>query len=236
MGAGPFRYKPMNHLIIIFSLALIVALSGAMVPGPLFTYTIIKTLNTKRRGFLVGAWVIGGHALLETAIIVCILLGFSTFLKNKLIIRIIAVLGAGFLLYMGITIIKDVVQNRIPKMLNAESRFEREGSSRRRFQLSNPVLGGILVSMSNPYWWIWWATVGFGFMLKYQISFRNWPALVSFLIGHEMGDLLWYLLISTLVFMGRHRINEKTYRIILLFCSVVIIGFGIFLGTSSFLQ
>jgi threonine/homoserine/homoserine lactone efflux protein len=226
----------MNNLIIIFSLALVVALSGAMVPGPLFTYTIIKTLNTKRRGFLVGAWIIGGHALLETVIIAFILLGFSTFLKNPLIIRIIAVLGAGFLLYMGISIIRDVVQKKIPHTLNGGGNSGSEGSSRTGLQISNPVLGGILVSMSNPYWWIWWATVGFGFMLKYQISFRNWPALVSFLFGHEMGDLLWYFLISTLVFMGRRRINEKTYRIVLLFCSVIIIGFGIFLGTSSFFQ
>jgi threonine/homoserine/homoserine lactone efflux protein len=90
--------------------------------------------------------------------------------------------------------------------------------------------------MSNPYWWIWWATVGFGFMLQYRISFVNWQGLLFFLIGHEMGDLLWYVMISTLVFMGRHRINERIYKGILIGCSAVIIGFGFFLGISAFIQ
>jgi threonine/homoserine/homoserine lactone efflux protein len=226
----------MNNLLIIFSLALVVALSGAMVPGPLFTYTIIKTLETKRRGFLVGVWVIGGHALLESVLIIFILLGFSTVLKNTLVIKLIGTLGGIFLLYLGTRIIMDVVRRRVPKSLNGVKNTGNDDSSRPSGHISNPILGGILISMSNPYWWVWWATVGFGFMLKYRISFSNWPALLSFIIGHEMGDLLWYFLISTLIFLGRHRINERIYSILLIFCSVVIIGFGIFLGASAYLQ
>jgi threonine/homoserine/homoserine lactone efflux protein len=224
----------MNNLIIIFSLSLVVALTGAIVPGPLLTYTIVKTLDTKRRGFLVGVWVIGGHALLESVLIVCILLGFSTFLKNTLVIKLIGVLGGLFLLYLGTRIIIDVARRKVPRELNEEKNAAGNNTSRSAMHLSNPILGGVLISMSNPYWWIWWTTVGFGFMLKYRISFGNWPALLSFLVGHEMGDLLWYFLISTLIFMGRNRINEKIYSLLLLFCSVVIIGFGVFLCTSAF--
>jgi threonine/homoserine/homoserine lactone efflux protein len=185
---------------------------------------------------LVGVWVIGGHALLESVLIIFILLGFSTFLKNTLVIKLIGTLGGLFLLYMGIRIVVDVVRRKIPKEFDDQKNRSDEGSSRPTMHLSNPILGGVLISMSNPYWWVWWTTVGFGFMLKYRISFGNWPALLTFLVGHEMGDLLWYFLISTLIFMGRHRINEKIYSVLLLFCSVVIIGFGIFLGTSAYLQ
>jgi threonine/homoserine/homoserine lactone efflux protein len=225
----------MNELILIFTFSLVVALSGAIVPGPLLTYTIVKTLDTRHRGFLVGVWVIGGHALLESVLIVGILLGFSTFLKNSVVIKIIGILGGSFLLYMGLSIIVDIIKKRV-KFALGEKGQSANGSSSSALKVSNPVIGGVLISMSNPYWWIWWATVGFGFMLQYRISFINWQGLLSFLIGHEMGDLLWYVMISTLVFMGRHRINERIYKGILIGCSAVIIGFGFFLGISAFIQ
>jgi threonine/homoserine/homoserine lactone efflux protein len=225
----------MNEIVAIFAFSLVVALSGAIVPGPLLTYTIVKTLDTRRRGFLVGVWVIGGHALLESVLIVGILLGFSTLLKNSVVIKIIGILGGSFLLYMGISIIVDVIKKRV-KFEFGENRESAGGSSSSALKVSNPILGGVLISMSNPYWWIWWATVGFGFMLQYRISFVNWQGLLSFLIGHEMGDLLWYVMISTLVFMGRHRIDEKIYNGVLIGCSAVIIGFGFFLGISVFFK
>jgi threonine/homoserine/homoserine lactone efflux protein len=116
----------MNELILIFTFSLVVALSGAIVPGPLLTYTIVKTLDTRHRGFLVGVWVIGGHALLESVLIVGILLGFSTFLKNSFVIKIIGILGGSFLLYMGLSIIVDIIKKRVKFALG-----EKEQSARR---------------------------------------------------------------------------------------------------------
>jgi threonine/homoserine/homoserine lactone efflux protein len=236
----------MADLFIIFGFALVVALTGAMVPGPLFSYTIVKTLETRRRGFLVGFWVIAGHALLEGVLIIAILLGFSTFLKNDLVIKAIGVVGGGFLLYMGASIILDVVRGKADLNLEGAAADtvapsgndtgapsgDNTGASVSRIR--NPVLGGILVSMSNPYWWIWWATVGFGFMLQYRVSFENWPALLSFFTGHEMGDLAWYMAVSTLVFLGRRRINRRVYAGLLVGCSVLIMGFGVYLGIAAF--
>jgi len=97
------------------------------------------------------------------------------------------------------------------------------------------VLGGILVSMSNPYWWVWWATIGGAFMLQYDISFRNWPLLLAFLAGHEAGDLGWYWLVSAIVSLGRRGITDRIYRIVLLACAAVMAGFGVFLGVKPYL-
>jgi len=68
-------------------------------------------------------------------------------------------------------------------------------------KISNPVLGGALISMGNPYWWIWWATIGFGFMLQYNISLSNWQGLTSFYFDHETGDLAWYVTVSSLIYV-----------------------------------
>jgi threonine/homoserine/homoserine lactone efflux protein len=220
----------MNALWAVFSFSFVVALSGAMAPGPLLTYTVIKTMQSRRRGYLVGAWIIAGHALLETALIVALLLGFSLILKNPTVLKIIGVLGGLFLVFLGLRLLVDVARGRV--RAPAESEVPAAGVPA---ALGNPVLGGALVSMSNPYWWIWWATIGFAFMIRYQISFTNLPALFAFLIGHEAGDLAWYLAVSTLVYLGRNRFNMRVYNAVLFICGCVMVGFGLYLGLSLLL-
>jgi threonine/homoserine/homoserine lactone efflux protein len=224
----------MQSIFLIFIFSMVVALTGALVPGPLLSYTILKTLETRRRGFLVGFWVILGHALLEGCLIVVILLGFSVFLRNQTVILLIGVVGGSFLVYMGISIIVSVARGKVG--LNVDEVVNDGASTESASRIGNPVLGGVLVSMSNPYWWVWWATVGFGFMLQYRVSLENWPALLSFLTGHEMGDLSWYAAVSTTVSLGRRYINQRVYTVILLLCSCMIIAFGCYLGIAGFLK
>ncbi len=99
--------------------------------------------------------------------------------------------------------------------------------------VKNPILGGIAVSASNPYWWVWWATIGFAFMIKYNISFSSWNILFFF-IGHELGDLIWYLFISIMVHFGKNYINKRIYYAILGACAIFMVGFGIYLLQSLF--
>jgi threonine/homoserine/homoserine lactone efflux protein len=90
--------------------------------------------------------------------------------------------------------------------------------------------------MSNPYWWVWWATIGFAFMIQFDISFQKWPRLVAFFAGHEAGDLVWYLAVSVLAFFGIRNLNKKAYYGILVCCGVFMILFGLYLGASTFLR
>jgi len=228
----------MGNLFYIFGFSMIVALTGALVPGPLLTYTVIKTLETKRRSYLIGALVILGHACIEGFIVVGILKGFSFVLKNGLVVKLIGTFGGGFLIYMGIDIVFKIKKGNFKTPFDAnETNSNRYNSEPKSLvKISNPILGGALISMSNPYWWIWWATIGFGFMLQYNISLSNWQGLTSFYFGHEIGDLAWYLTVSSLISIGKKRINEKLYKLLLIICSTIIIGFGIFLIATTLLQ
>jgi len=221
----------------IFSFSFLVALTGAMSPGPLLTYTIIKSIKTHKRGYLTGLWVIAGHALLETGIIFLLLLGFSFVLMNTAVVKIIGVTGGLILTYFGFSILGSIYLGNIKTSFLDERKIE--NNTRQGFQnkgLENPVVGGILVSMSNPYWWVWWATIGFAFMVQFKISFRQWPQLLAFFLGHEAGDLAWYLLISFLAFFGLRHLNRKIYYGVLLVCGAFMILFGLYLGLSPFLK
>ena len=222
---------------LIFSFSFLVALTGAMAPGPLLTYTIIKSVQGGRRGYLMGAWVIVGHAILEMGIILFLMLGFSFVFKNMIVIRTIGIVGGLILVFFGASLVKDVVAGKISTdfMDSSDGRPADDGQRGKR-GLDNPVIGGITVSMSNPYWWVWWATIGFAFMVQFDISFRQWPKLLAFFLGHEAGDLIWYLTVSALAYFGIRHLNKKAYCRILIACAIFMILFGMFLGISPFFK
>lgn len=90
----------------------------------------------------------------------------------------------------------------------------------------HPVLAGILVSLANPYWILWWATIGLGYI---TLSLKQGTAgVASFFGGHIMADLIWYSLISAAVVGGGRMLNVKVFRAVILVCGV----FLVFLGGS----
>ena len=221
--------------LTVFSLSFVVALTGAMAPGPLLTYTIIKSARTAKRGYAMGAWVILGHAVLEAGVVLLLLTGFSFVLQHQLATKIIGGTGGLTLIAFGLFILRDLYLEKTPVDFDTlDSEDEAETSSVQKI-INNPVAGGFLVSMANPYWWVWWATIGLAFMTKFQISHHNLPLLVAFFVGHEAGDLAWYLLVSALSFWGVRRLNKKFYYLLLAVCAFFMMGFGVYLGLSPFL-
>jgi threonine/homoserine/homoserine lactone efflux protein len=220
----------MAALWIVFSLSFVVALSGALMPGPLLTYTVARTVRTLHRGWLTGALVIAGHAALEGAIVCGLLFGVMEFLRAALAVRIIGTVGGAFLIWSGATMLAGLLRGR---RAEADASGPQAGAS--PFDRLGPVAGGVLVSLANPYWWLWWVTVGAASMLRFDVSFERWPALAAFFLGHEAGDLAWYLAVSTLVHLGRRGIPPVAYDVLLGVCAVAVIGFGAYLGISAYL-
>lgn len=222
----------------VFSFSFLTALTGAMAPGPLLTYTIIKSARSHKHGYLMGVWIITGHALLEMGIIFFLLLGFSFVLKNIIMVRAIGILGGVILFYFGASIIRDIrLGNISTEFLDAShDGKDLHGTGKMKNRLDNPVVGGIMVSMANPYWWVWWATIGFAFMVQFNVSLQNGSGLIAFFLGHEAGDLLWYVIVSTLSFFGIRHLNKKAYHAILGCCGLFMIVFGIYLGVSPFFR
>ena len=195
-----------------------------------------------------GFWIIFGHAILEMGVILVFLAGFAYFFDSPIAIRIIGVIGGCLLVFFGVSLIIDLKKGKVPtdfleKDKNQELKNESKDSEQRKKEetdksgikfVKNPVMGGILVSMSNPYWWVWWATIGVAVMLQYNITFSNGIGIVAFFIGHESGDLSWYVIVSFMAFFGRRTFNKQIYYGILAICGLFMIGFGIYLGISPF--
>lgn len=221
----------------IFILSFLVALSGSLSPGPLLTYTIYKAIQSGKRAYLIGILIWIGHAILEFVLMLILLIGLSPFITDRSVIIIIGLLGGVILIFFGVSLLRDIWLKRIdlnfltPENENIEDRDVSEKTD----MIQQPTLGGVLVSMSNPYWWIWWAVIGLNFMTQFSVGLLNlefW----GFFLGHELGDFLTYVSIATVLGFTNKFITKKIYLGIIIGCSAFMIIFGLYLAFSPILS
>lgn len=213
-------------MIEIFVFSFLIALTGALAPGPVLTFTIYKSVQ--KRGYLAGFFIMLGHATLEFALICLLLLGASLFFQNVLFLTIIGIVGGIFLVVFGILVIKDTYKK------DFTIDFEVTEEDIKGYK-GNSFLGGIIVSLSNPFWTLWWAVIGLSFMINFNISFENPTGLLLFFLGHELGDFAWYVPISIFVYFGGKSLNPKIFKYVLYGCGIFMIGFGIYLAFNIIL-
>ena len=90
----------------------------------------------------------------------------------------------------------------------------------------HPVVAGILVSLSNPFWTIWWATLGLGYI---TLALENGKTgLLSFYSGHILADLSWYALVSATVVGGKGFLTPSIYRGIIMVCGLFLLCLGVY--------
>ena len=183
------------QLIGIAISAFIIALSGAMMPGPLLTVTISESI---KRGKWTGILLIIGHGILEAGLIIIILAGFGSLLKINKVVAIISLLGGLILLWMGWDTIKKA------KSLSLSFRTGTPDKSG-----AGPIFSGILASLSNPYWIIWWATIGIGYLAT-SLAY-GWLGIAAFFTGHIGADFAWYTLVSFSVAGGKRFVSNRTF-------------------------
>ena len=208
----------MNEIIQIFFGSLIVAFSGALMPGPMLTLVIA---SVAQKGFWTSVFIVIGHSILELLIVISFYLGVLKYLDNPLVIKIISIVGGAFLIYMAVSIIVSIARKKIKLDLDAKSIAKNLGT-KNTFIITGK---GILISLANPYWYVWWLTIGATFMIKsVQHSFGG---VAFFYTGHILADFIWYLFVGFLVSTGRRFFNQKIYIGVLIVCSLFLLYLGV---------
>lgn len=197
-----------------FTLGFLIGLTGALAPGP----TLIATINASLKGgWSVGPKVTLGHILVEILMVFLVILGISV-LVGPYSFLIAGIGGVSLIVFGSLTII--------------ECRHARLDVEEKGRAISNPVMAGIVTSISNPYFWIWWFTVGSALLLS---AYQGGLILaVSFIIGHWAADLAWLTFVSASVHQGRVMLNQHVYCWILGACGVFLVIFGGYYLISTF--
>jgi threonine/homoserine/homoserine lactone efflux protein len=208
----------MGGITEIFFGSLVVAFSGALVPGPMFTLVVT---SVAQKGFWTSFFIVVGHSILELLIVILFFLGILKYLDNPVVVKVISIFGGTFLLYMASSIIYSVVKKRVKLDLD-RTKIKSSLGTRNTFTI---VGKGILISLANPYWYIWWLTIGAAFMVRsVTMSFGGVSA---FYVGHILADFIWFLFVGFVVSTGRRFLNQKVYIGILLACSAFLVYLGI---------
>lgn len=205
----------MFELLAIFSTSFIVAFSGAMIPGPFMTTTIGESA---RRGPWVGPKMIAGHALLELVLLVALFFGLAPLFTNKIFFVIVSLAGGAIMIWMAQGMFRTLRTLEIAATAQTDKSV-------------NLFVAGIAMSLANPYWIIWWATVGLGYLVVAQKL--GFTGIVFFFFGHILGDLIWYSTISFAVGKGGKFLGNRTYKILVGTCAVLLSGFAVWLVVTG---
>lgn len=195
--------------------AFVIGLSGAMMPGPLLTYVVNGSL---REGFISGPLIITGHVILELLLVILLLSGLNAVFASDYFAAVIGIIGGVVLILMALSMIKAVYKKEVS--------FEEEvrGGKVEEINASGLIIPGALVSISNPYWTIWWATIGITYLVN--ASKQGIAGTGAFFIGHIAADYAWYALVAFVVSRGRKFLNDRIYRLLIVIFALILIYFA----------
>jgi len=202
----------MNGIIQMAILGFLIGLTGALAPGP----TLIATINASLKGgWTMGPRVTLGHAVVEVVMVLLIIAGLSVIIGGYS--WLIGGIGGAALIAFGVLTIIESRHAQLDLMPHVSQGFKTAAS---------PFLAGMLTSISNPYFWLWWLTVGSALMIG-ALSGGITTA-IAFIIGHWTADLAWFTLVSISVHRGRFLLRGREYRWILALCGLFLIVFGVY--------
>lgn len=169
--------------------AAFISLSGVMAPGPLLAMTVGKGSESPHAGVLIAL----GHAVVEFPLMTAIFLGFGYLFGFPYVRESIGMAGGLILLVMAVGMFRNINGDV------AAGRLDRR----------SPMMTGMVLSAANPYFLVWWATVGATLVM--QAAGFGIAGLVIFMIVHWLCDLGWTWFISALSYRGG-RFFGKNYQ------------------------
>jgi threonine/homoserine/homoserine lactone efflux protein len=193
-----------------------ISLSGVMAPGPVTSVVVGKGSESPHAGALVAL----GHGIVELPLMVAVYYGVGRLVRLTQTSAAIALVGGLFLLWMGFDMLRSLRRDTVQEVHSAHT----------------PLVAGILLSVGNPYFLVWWATVGAALIVR-SIRFGIWGFL-ALALSHWTCDLVWDYALSALSFKGGQVFGARFRRGVFLVCGACLILFGgrfVIDGTLHFL-
>jgi len=194
-----------------------ISLTGVMLPGPMTAATIAKGYSDKHAG----AWIAAGHAVIEIPIIAVIYaviyFGFEHSIDLPQVKMGIYLAGGLMLLYLGF------------RMFRATG----DATDKVAGLPSSSLVTGVVITGTNPTFYIWWATVGIALIAS--AAMFGLVGVILFTIVHLPCDFAWSEFLSLSTFKSRRWWTQKVRRIVFSVCASVLAGFGFWFCLSAFL-
>jgi threonine/homoserine/homoserine lactone efflux protein len=215
----------------IVTIAFAIGLTGAMSPGP----TLIATIRSSLRyGWIAGPAIVTGHVVVEFGIFILIITGIAAVAGEYS--WLIAGAGGVVLVIFGLVTIAEsrtatlsgVIADQWDPDIASSSATPGTGPA----GLYPVFLAGVVTSISNPYFWIWWVSIGSAMVID---GLKSGLILGSaFMIGHWCADISWYTVVSATIHRGKSILSDRSYQRAIALCGIFLVLFGIWFFAAAF--
>jgi len=197
----------MEQLLEFSVLVIVISASGVMAPGPLFAANIAHGLKDGAKS---GIKMAIGHTIVELPLVILLGIGVFSLELFPEFRTVISILGAITLFVFAAMQIKTIFRSK-------------ESTTNLK---QGPLVSGILLSALNPFFIIWWLTIGFKLISDAMLIWAFSGILVLFVL-HIWMDFAWLGAISYLASKSAKILSNKNYKIIIIGLSVMLVYFGI---------
>lgn len=193
-----------------------VSVSGVISPGPLFFANLVLSKNG---GFWSGIKIAIGHSIVELPVIILYsipLIVLSSPNVTSSIIKFISFIGGISLIAFGILyVVKTFNKN------------DKHTSLVESYGIQNPLLVGILFTGINPFFFLWWISVGVK-LISDSIAFLGYPLGIFFLFFvHIWMDYAWLGLSSYFASKGIKLVRQHYHKSLILLLTIPLFYYGI---------
>lgn len=189
--------------------AVLISLSGVMAPGPLTATIVGRGARSPHAGALVAL----GHGVVEFPLMGLVLVGLGPWMDRPYVRPAVAAIGAAVLLWMGLG------------MLAASVRLPPGGPAPRDDASRSSLWSGVLLTGANPYFLVWWLSVGAALLLRATEFGR--VGVGAFAVAHWLCDLGWFWFLSGAVFAGGRVFGRRFHQFILGACGLFLLAMAI---------
>ena len=190
---------------------IILTASGALAPGPLFFATITHgTKHGAKSGLIFSI----AHTVVEFLLIMLLALGLLTVASEPIVKMVIGLIGGIVLIAFG------TIQIRNSIISNPEDLKKPKASYRHLFIL------GLAFTGLNPYFILWWLTVG-AQLIIIALEFAALIGVLFMFVCHVWMDYVWLTGTAYFAKKGTNIMGLKWYKPLLIVFGVILIYFGI---------
>ena len=195
-------------------LVIVISASGVMMPGPLFAANVSYGL---KKGARSGVKMAIGHTIVELPLV--ILLGIGAFSLETFpgFRTAISILGAITLFAFAALQIRTTLTKR-----DQSSSYPKQ----------DPLVMGIVLSALNPFFIVWWLTVGFKLISDAMLIWAFSGILIVFIL-HIWMDFVWLGAVAFLASKSLRIISNRNYKMLMVGLSLMLVYFGIIFLVDS---
>jgi len=195
----------------------VVTASGALAPGPLFFTNIAHgTRSGAKGGFAFSV----GHTIFELSLVLFLAFTLQIVINEPLITVVVGAVGGVALFVFGFLQIREALASK-------SLAVDKTGIKAR-----NALVLGTLFTGLNPYFIIWWLTIGITLIVN-ALVLASFAGVLIMYVSHVWMDYAWLTGTAYLARRGTSLTGGRGYRVVMMIFGAILILFGLYFLVSA---